>query len=130
MSYEGSFPHAWETGIAEIDDDHRHLFKTLNEFIATDGKSLVDDSHILDWFLAELMNHFEKEERIMEMHGYRAAGEHRDHHRYVFKQLVALKDKNLSPTELAHECQKALIRDLLVKDLPFKEFMQKRKAAG
>jgi len=130
MSYEGSFPQAWETGVDEIDKDHHHLFKSLNEFVATGGKTLVDDGHILDWFLAKLMNHFEKEERIMELHGYRGLGEHRDHHRYVYRQLSALKDKDLTPTELAHECQKALIRDLLVKDLPFKEFMQKKKAAG
>ncbi len=130
MSYEGNFPHAWETGVDEIDKDHRHLFKSLNEFVATGGKTLVDDGHILDWFLAELMNHFEKEERIMEMHGYPALAEHRGHHRHMMKQLATLKDEDLTPKELAHACQKALVRDLLVKDLAFKDFMQQKKAAS
>lgn len=129
MSYEGSFPQAWETGIDEIDKDHRHLFVTLNEFIARGNKPPLDHDHILDWFLAELMNHFEKEERVMEMQGYKGLDEHRDHHRHVFRHLTALRDKDMSPTEIAHECQKALIRDLVVKDLAFKEFMKAKKAA-
>ncbi len=130
MSYEGNFPHAWETGVDEIDKDHRHLFMSLNQFVASGGKTLVDHDHILDWFLVELMNHFEKEERVMEMHGYHALAQHRDHHRHMMKQLSALKNEDLSPLEIAHACQKALVRDLLVNDMAFKDFMQKKKAAS
>ncbi|NVJ70837.1 MAG: hemerythrin family protein [Alphaproteobacteria bacterium] len=128
MNYVGDFPQAWKTGIDEIDEDHLHLFEMINKFISSKHPTEYVEREFLDWFLAELMNHFEKEEHLMVLNHYPGAEAHKKHHRDVFKRLQALRDSDMSTVDAAKECQKAFIRDLLVKDLPFKEFMQKKQA--
>ncbi len=129
MNYAGDFPHAWLTNIKEIDDDHVHLYEMINTFVRNEAPSAYVEREFLDMFLAELRNHCEKEEHMMVLNNYPDAEGHKNHHREVLEHLTSLRDSDMATVDVAKECQKAFIRDLLVRDIPFKEFMQ-AKAAG
>ncbi|MFC4348380.1 bacteriohemerythrin [Kordiimonas lipolytica] len=128
MNYAGDFPQSWLTNIKEIDDDHRHLYEMLNSFVSNKEPTAYVEREFLDMFLAELMNHCEKEEHMMVLNNYPDAENHKSHHRKVIKHLLSLRHSDMSAVDVAKECQKAFIRDLLVRDIPFKEFMQNKKA--
>jgi|GEM_PF-1095309 len=123
MSFVGDFPQAWKTGIDEIDEDHLHLFEMINTFLTTKEPSEYVEREFLDMFLAELMNHFEKEEHLMVLHNYPDTEAHKNHHRQVFQHLVGLRNSDMNTIDVAKECQKAFIRDMLANDMALKQFM-------
>lgn len=75
------------TGVDEIDRQHRVLINTLNEIIEhlADGDSDEFAERITRELLGYAMYHFETEEGLMEVHGYRDhcvadAQRHREQH--------------------------------------------------
>jgi len=129
MSFAGDFPQAWKTGIKEIDADHIHLYEMITTFVGNKEPSAYVEREFLDMFLAELKNHCEKEEHMMVLNNYPDAEGHKNHHREVLEHLMSLRNSDMDTVDVAKECQKAFIRDLLVRDIPYKEYMQAKKAA-
>jgi hemerythrin-like metal-binding protein len=89
-----------ETGIAEIDFQHRNLVDTFNRA----GAELGDDSNEVVWerFTYELLSyalyHFSTEEKLATQHAYDQENEeeaqaHQAQHRYYTKQLTAIREQ-------------------------------------
>lgn len=90
----------FETGIAEIDFQHRNLINTFNRA----GAELGDDSNEVIWerFTYELLSyslyHFSTEEKLAAQHAYdlenvAAAQAHQAQHRYYTTQLTAIREQ-------------------------------------
>jgi hemerythrin-like metal-binding protein len=74
---------AYETGIADVDEEHRRLFEIArNIHLAVRSQNV--DSRLQPWLRelrTQMDNHFETEERLMNRYGYPGAKHHRQRHR-------------------------------------------------
>lgn len=84
---------ALETGNAEIDDQHRSLFRLANALQLAIADH-ADDSDVLTDSIYELtdycLEHFSAEEELMEACGYPAAGPHRAQHQRLTGETMKL----------------------------------------
>jgi hemerythrin len=85
------------TGIEEIDEQHRELFRRLNAFFdACDaGKEKQELIGMLQFLDDYVVIHFRAEERLQELYGYSERDRHRDYHRGFVGQLTDLKRRFL-----------------------------------
>lgn len=90
---------SYETGVAEIDDQHRILVNTLNE--ANTRLESEANIELLTQITKDLLSyalyHFETEEELMQDYGYREnatedADTHRRQHREFSSKVVAVRD--------------------------------------
>lgn len=82
-----------QTGIAEIDEEHRKLVELGNRLYALSFCEDVDAATMRE-LLTELITfaqrHFSAEERLMEAHGYPEVEAHRATHRRMFDYLAEM----------------------------------------
>ena len=83
----------YETGIPEIDQEHRQLFDGMNELIAAfrRGDPKPEVRKVLDLLVRYTMDHLQSEEDWMASHGYPGLEAHRLEHqamRVVVSDLV------------------------------------------
>ena len=130
-------PLAWsptfETGIAEIDEDHRRLF-ALAESIR-DSMTRQDRNHcvaLVHEFIGAAENHFAKEEAILDRADYPEAGAHKSYHAKLQDKATRLKqvcDVEQDPQK-AKECYDELIvfliDDVVRGDTQFKSHLEER----
>jgi hemerythrin-like metal-binding protein len=85
----------FETGIDEIDDQHRNLFEALNRlaeaFRAGESERLVQES--LDSLMGYTLEHFRTEEKYMNEWAYPGLAEHVNEHARLVEQAKAMLDK-------------------------------------
>jgi hemerythrin len=85
------------TGVDEVDDDHRKLVNLYN--ILNHSLTSKDAPEYLDAILEELINcstwHFSHEERLMLKYGYEGYAEHKAEHRKLIKSAKGLRLKIL-----------------------------------
>lgn len=78
----------FETGVAELDDDHRHLIGLLNQLGEAIGKPCRQTTlEILAGIEAFVLEHFAREEAMFEQVDYALAEQHRDEHRQIHKEI-------------------------------------------
>lgn len=77
-----------ETGVSELDLDNRSLLDLVNRVKeASDETNLADLKSALLDFQAEMIAHFEREERLMTECNYDAAADHRREHQQLAKEI-------------------------------------------
>ncbi|MEK6690446.1 MAG: bacteriohemerythrin [Nitrospirota bacterium] len=81
------------TGVDEIDDQHKELFKRINRLLDAckqgEGKEVIDG---LMLFLSDyVVNHFGTEERLMDRYNYPESRSHRSQHENFQKRFTDLK---------------------------------------
>ena len=110
----------FETGVAEIDDQHRVLIHTLNEANAklrSETRREVVDQLLTD-LLAYALYHFEAEETLMRDFDYAAhdaqmAEIHVTQHREFAATVVAMRERFVATGELDREALLAFLNHWL-----------------
>ena len=99
------------TGIASIDDQHRHLVDLVNKFeeASRRGRGSRVMSDILNDLVGYTQEHFSHEERIMAESGFPATASHIALHRQLLQKVERFQH------EFEHEGQRVTeeVRDLL-----------------
>ena len=124
-----------ETGIEEIDDQHRKLLLIANalvEAVRTKGRQ-KEVQRLLDSLREYTMFHFRTEENWMEELGFPELKEHGEFHRDLTKKAKAYKyrafrDRDLAPEEVLELLREWLLDHLLDKDVRFARFA--RESSG
>ncbi len=83
------------TGVKEIDDQHKELFKRINRLLDAckrgEGREEIDKVIL---FLGNYVtDHFGTEERLMNRYGYPEAESHKTLHENFLKRFSELKDE-------------------------------------
>lgn len=78
-----------------IDDDHRKIVAYVNELhtATSDGHGQAVVGEVLGRLIAYTKEHFEREERQMEIHRFQQLGVHKQQHTKLLKEVSDLKGK-------------------------------------
>ncbi len=131
---------SYATGIDEIDEQHMILVHTLNEAsqkLATD--SGVDTlEQITKNLLSYALYHFETEEELMSVHGYREeseedAQEHYDQHRFFSEKVVSVRESinagtPIAPGELLDFLNQWLVNHILKTDQKLGQYLLQKRS--
>jgi len=83
---------AFELGVEEIDNDHRHLFGLVQEMYEFVEKADIDLCHTgTERLIDALKEHFTREEKFLERIGYPDAGAHKEFHKLLLTRAEKLK---------------------------------------
>lgn len=129
MSYV--LPSSLLTGIADLDEDHRQLIACVNVIAAAERQA--DHAALLDGlaaFKADLVGHFEAEERHLQAVDYPRHSAHATHHAEVIVALDRLARglKTGDRTEgIAHTCFHELVTAVLLRDIQFLNWLADRR---
>ncbi len=82
-----------ETGVAEIDNQHKELFRRINMLrdAAKEGKGRDAIDEIFDFLGQYVIEHFSSEEKLMQQYEYPEADVHIRQHRYFIESYQKLK---------------------------------------
>lgn len=133
---------AMQTGVTEMDAQHRILVDTLAE--ATEKLSGEADARLFDRITRDLLAyaiyHFSTEEKLMQEHGYadaapEDAAAHLAQHRQFSQRVVALRDEAANGRHESRDALLAFLRDWLVNhilttDQRLGRFIRSRPAAS
>ncbi len=88
--------HAYGTGVAEIDQQHRELFDRVNALLAACAGSKPEREVrlTLDFLSQYVITHFLFEEKWMRTHGCTGCAENEVAHRQFVDKLSVLKDRH------------------------------------
>ncbi|MCF6180141.1 MAG: bacteriohemerythrin, partial [Geopsychrobacter sp.] len=111
------------TGIPEIDEQHRRLVALINQLFAAmkQGSNKIEIATVVDELVNYTLTHFRDEEDLMRRHGYPGLSEHQRIHK-TFVATVAdyaekIKgDENLSATEVFSFLKDWLISHIIKQD--------------
>lgn len=83
----------FDTGIAQIDIQHKHLFEVVNELVES---FRIGDSHrritkVIDFLVTYSKEHILTEEALMESHGFSGLEEHKAEHQEFMDKVFDLK---------------------------------------
>ncbi|MCL2608530.1 MAG: hemerythrin family protein [Treponema sp.] len=84
-----------ETGVPNIDEQHKELIKRINDVVALGGEaSKKEDTDRLIGFLEEyVLKHFRDEEQLQRNSGYPKYEWHRGQHEEYIRNLAKLKEE-------------------------------------
>jgi len=144
MHQQGMF--VWEdrfdTGVADIDDQHHVLVNTLNEANLTlrHEASTQAVDRLLQDLLAYALYHFETEESLMQVHDYArlepaAAEQHIQEHRRFAERVVSLRNTLDSTGDVDRDALLAFLnawlqQHILRVDQRLATFLRERGAFG
>ncbi len=85
------------TGIAKIDDDHRHMMAIVNRIddALIHGRTRQVDGATLDELAKYAEEHFALEEQLMETAGYAGLAQHKQEHHRARTLLLGLRNQYL-----------------------------------
>lgn len=89
MTVKITWDSSFETGIAEVDTQHRRLVDIINSLVDAIGhapKNALKD--IVNQLKEYAQYHFQTEEKIMEEAGYSGLAEHREEHAVFVDQIL------------------------------------------
>lgn len=117
-----ALPEQLRTGIVDIDQDHDLIYRTVRAAMAG-AQALQGAPNIrLEGMISVLRDHFEKEEAYMEVQGYPALEQHRQHHRAYFlrisESIQALRD-GAPVLDTLTALLDVVVRDTVQDDLEF-----------
>lgn len=102
--FGGKWERRWETGIAVIDHQHKRLLDLMNDIRCAIAATDVLECHaLLEELLAFIQEHFDLEERLMELGGYSQLEAHRKSHWDLLSRLKAHHDAILQGAEISPE---------------------------
>ncbi|WP_306599070.1 bacteriohemerythrin [Geothrix sp. 21YS21S-2] len=83
------------TGIPSVDDQHKTLFQTVNDFhegLVT-GRGREELARTLDFLVTYTVRHFKTEEDFMELHRFDGLKAHRSEHQLLLEEVAAFKEQ-------------------------------------
>jgi hemerythrin-like metal-binding protein len=85
----------YETGVDVIDDDHRHLFKLINDFYDSfvAGSSEEESNALMDELIGYTTFHFKREEQLMKNANYPFFENHKKEHRHLVESVNSFKKR-------------------------------------
>ncbi|MDO8606686.1 MAG: hemerythrin family protein [Phaeospirillum sp.] len=124
----------FDTGIAEVDRDHRRLVDLINQLdgIISDGGDLGRVGAVVDALVDYADYHFQREERILESVGYDGAGAHAEIHArfgHVLGDMVGvcmLHPDRENLLRLGDYLKSWLTDHILVEDMKFAALLRDR----
>jgi hemerythrin len=98
----------YETGIGEVDEQHRSLFGALNQLADSfrEGRARDQVKASLDFLVGYTQEHFQTEERYMRELGYPRLAEHMGQHASLMEQVRDL--------QMAFEEGQSVVMDLAI----------------
>jgi methyl-accepting chemotaxis protein/hemerythrin len=122
------------TGISMVDDQHRTLFTTVNEFHAglVAGQARQQISKTLDFLVDYTIRHFKTEEEFMEKCGFPGTAGHRTEHALLLQEVAAFREQwtanpgSVRPMEVARFLGDWLTHHIQAKDLEYAFFLKER----
>lgn len=132
---------SYETGVAEIDEQHMILVHTLNEASVklADNAGIEQLEQITQDLLAYALYHFETEETLMQEYGYvegspQDAAMHLEQHRSFSAKVVAVRDSikagnPIAPADLLSFLNQWLINHILNTDKRLATYLIAQRAA-
>lgn len=84
-----------ETGIREIDDQHKELFNRVNQLFEAcyQGKGKEEVAKIIDFLGDYVITHFKSEENIQQKHNYPDYKNHKLQHEAFIQDFIKLKSQ-------------------------------------
>jgi len=125
---------SYETGLAEIDVQHRRLVGMINELsdamMERQGQRALP--HVLEELVAYIQLHFTTEEEAMQARNYPDLDQHREAHLELTRKVMAFKDRyarehDLDTREMLDFLCGWLKDHILVSDKAFGEYVQREK---
>jgi hemerythrin-like metal-binding protein len=85
----------YSVGVAEIDNQHKQLFATINELLDAINTNSPEETlgNIIEALLQYKNIHFDTEEKYFKQFNYEGTEEHLQKHREFSEKLNALKEK-------------------------------------
>ena len=128
---------SFDTGIADVDQDHRRLVGLVNDLdaILSDNGDLGRVGGIIDALIEYTDYHFQREERLLEEIGYDEAAAHAETHRefglFLGDMVGAcmLQPSAAIARKLNGYLRSWLVDHILVEDMKFAAFSRGREAA-
>jgi hemerythrin-like metal-binding protein len=122
----------YETGIEEIDNDHRKLFGILNDFykLLLEGKAQSASMELFDEMVNYAQYHFKKEESFLANVNYPLLEEHIEQHRTFEAKLLDIKSNlisgviEVSPTELLSILTDWLLTHIMGTDMLYVPYLK------
>lgn len=125
-----SYPTALLVGVSEIDSDHQAIFRQIATALTALRTGEGTLRHTFRMLIDAFRMHFNEEERLMTMAGYRGIGRHVQHHADFMARLEALAEKGDGESEIAREANfdalDTLFRDALNGDTEFANWLKAR----
>ncbi|WP_043713693.1 hemerythrin family protein [Symbiobacterium thermophilum] len=127
---------ALETGIEEIDGQHRQLFEQIDRLLESAKSGAGQDAclRILDFLGGYVVEHFATEERYMERYGYPKKAEHKQQHaelvEYYRKMRARVEAEGAKPTliiQLQHSLVEWLNNHILKSDRDLGDFLKSKR---
>jgi len=120
-----------ETGVEEIDDDHRHLFLLAQAIAsAVEGRNHEQCRTAAERFLEAAQKHFAEEEKFLAQAGWPGLEEHKRYHAQLLTKAIALKKvcdekgKQGNSQTLYFDLIAFVIDDALRGDYQFKSYLE------
>lgn len=124
-----ALPEPLLTGLIDIDQDHDLIYQTVRAAMIRAQGTLDAPKIRLEGMIAVLRDHFEKEESYMEVQGYPALEQHRQHHRAYFQRISesiqALRD-GAPVLDTLTALLDVVVRDTVQDDLEFVNWVRAR----
>jgi hemerythrin-like metal-binding protein len=129
-----TWDHSLETGVAEVDDDHRTLVRLINDLdeMLSQGGDPARMGVVIDDLVDYAENHFRREEDLLVKLGYPDAVDHAECHDGFGHRLGALVAGCMidpgpdSITRLRDHLHSWLIDHIMTEDMQFAAFVRDR----
>lgn len=123
-----------ETGVAEVDEDHRNLVRLINELDAmlSQGVDTARFGAVIDTLIDYAENHFRREEEMLERLGYPDIVIHAESHAGFAHRLGAMVAGCIiepgpdSIARLRDHLRSWLIDHILLEDMRYAPFVRER----
>lgn len=134
LPLDPAFPEALLTGIPLLDDQHRQIHRMLVGLFQTleGGQGRPDLVGRIQQIEAQVSEHFQTEEALMETVGYPHVGPHRVDHAVQVERVQELVQRFLSPEappleDLVEAVHTMLLEHIRMVDLDFARWEQVRR---
>jgi hemerythrin-like metal-binding protein len=124
----------YATGISRVDDQHKTLFDTVNDFhqglVASRAKEEL--ARTLKFLVDYTVDHFKTEEDFMKQYGYDGFAAHRSEHQLLLSEVGAFKEKwdrdpaSVRPMEVARFLGDWLTHHIQQMDFQYAKYMREK----
>ena len=127
----------YATGIPSVDDQHKTLFKTINDFHEglVAGKAKEELAHAVEFLVTYTVNHFKTEEDFMKLHKFDGLAAHQTEHMLLLEEVGNFKDKwtknsaSVRPMEVARFLGDWLTHHIQQMDMQYVKFLKDKGIA-
>ena len=124
----------FSTGIPIVDDQHKMLFKTVNEFHEglVAGRAREQLALTLDSLVSYTIEHFKCEEDFMAKHGFQGLPGHKGEHHLLLEEVGAFKVRwskdpaGVRPMEVARFLGDWLTHHIQVMDFEYAKYLKEK----